>query len=516
MSNINPYIHDFTVDLRNGVTMERAKKPLSQGDAFANKIVVHVLKDGQTVPLDGVAVSASVIRYDGATVPLTGTVEEGAACIVLNDECYAVPGDLLVSVVLAVGEVKQTILRLMLNVETSQTDIIADGGVIGSFSQLLAEIENMRSATAAAISAAERAEAAADKAEGIAPGGGGTGTVTSVNGVEPDEEGNVQITIPEVPAWAMAATKPTYTAKEVGADPAGTAASKVSTHNADEDAHPAIQQLISDLAGRLNALADSDDTTLDQLSEIVAYIKSNKALIDSITTSKVSVADIVNNLTTNVANKPLSAAQGVALKALIDAIKIPTKLSELTGDATHRTVTDAEKAAWDAKSNFSGAYADLTGKPTIPTVPTKVSAFTNDAGYIKQAELDAALKNGQKSAIQEDAQDETVELPGKGDKKKEAKEYSGPSVLSYNLDGRKKIHLANPAYRCYGGGQVTVIIFVNRNGDVMNAQINETVSANDKCLREYALRAARQSKFTKSSTAPERQAGEIVYQFIAQ
>lgn len=178
MSNINPYIHDFTVDLRNGVTMERAKKPLSQGDAFANKIVAHVLKDGQTVPLDGVAVSASVIRYDGATVPLTGTVDEGAACIVLNDECYAVPGDLLVSVVLAIGEVKQTILRLMLNVETSQTDIIADGGVIGSFSQLLAEIENMRAATAAAISAAERAEAAADRAESDVGGGTGSGTGT--------------------------------------------------------------------------------------------------------------------------------------------------------------------------------------------------------------------------------------------------------------------------------------------------------------------------------------------------
>ena len=139
-----------------------------------------------------------------------------------------------------------------------------------------------------------------------------------------------------------------------------------------------------------------------------------------------------------------------------------------------------------------------------------------DQLYKDAAELDAALKNGQKSAIQEDAQDETVELPGKGDKKEEAKEYSGPSVLSYTLDGRKATHLPIPAYRCYGGGQVTVIIFVNRNGDVMNAQINETVSANDKCLREYALRAARQSKFTKSSTAPERQAGEIVYQFIAQ
>ncbi len=139
-----------------------------------------------------------------------------------------------------------------------------------------------------------------------------------------------------------------------------------------------------------------------------------------------------------------------------------------------------------------------------------------DQLYKDAARLDAALKNGQKSAIQEDAQDETVELPGKSGSDKDAKEYSGPSVLSYTLDGRKATHLPIPAYRCYGGGQVTVIIFVNRNGNVVNAQINETVSANDKCLREYALRAARQSKFTKSNTAPERQTGEIVYQFIAQ
>ena len=31
---------------------------------------------------------------------------------------------------------------------------------------------------------------------------------------------------------------------------------------------------------------------------------------------------------------------------------------------------------------FSGNYNDLTGKPVIPTVPTNVSAFTNDAGYL--------------------------------------------------------------------------------------------------------------------------------------
>ena len=33
---------------------------------------------------------------------------------------------------------------------------------------------------------------------------------------------------------------------------------------------------------------------------------------------------------------------------------------------------------------FSGSYNDLTDTPTIPTVPTNVSAFTNDAGYLTE------------------------------------------------------------------------------------------------------------------------------------
>lgn len=67
-----------------------------------------------------------------------------------------------------------------------------------------------------------------------------------------------------------------------------------------------------------------------------------------------------------------------------DIPTVPTALSQLNQDATHRVVTDTEKASWNAKSNFSGKYADLEGKPTIPTVPTKVSAFENDKGYLTQ------------------------------------------------------------------------------------------------------------------------------------
>lgn len=154
---------------------------------------------------------------------------------------------------------------------------------------------------------------------------------------------------PTVPAWAKAAQKPSYTASEVGADPSGTAAAQVAAHNSGTDTHSDIRVLIQGLTDRLNALADSDDTTLDQLSEVVAYIKSNRGLIEAITTSKVSVADIVDNLTTNVSNKPLSAAQGVALKALIDAITIPDTLP----NPNALTFTGAVTGSYDGSAPVS-------------------------------------------------------------------------------------------------------------------------------------------------------------------
>ena len=55
------------------------------------------------------------------------------------------------------------------------------------------------------------------------------------------------------------------------------------------------------------------------------------------------------------------------------ASDIPAKLSDLSDDSTHRLVTDAEKTAWSAKSNFSGSYNDLTNKPTIPSAYTHPS-----------------------------------------------------------------------------------------------------------------------------------------------
>lgn len=199
----------------------------------------------------------------------------------------------------------------------------------------------------------------------------------TLKGVEYDiKDAESRKDVANLPEWAKAPNKPTYTAAEVGADAKGAASESVSEHNTGIDAHSDIRKLISDLADRLNVLADSDDETLDQLSEIVAYIKTNRGLIDAITTGKVSVSDIVDNLSTNAANRPLSAAQGVALKALIDAVSIPTKVSQLENDAEYIT-EDAIPAIPAALPNpqkltFTGAVeAEYDGSEAVSVeIPT--------------------------------------------------------------------------------------------------------------------------------------------------
>ena len=107
----------------------------------------------------------------------------------------------------------------------------------------------------------------------------------------------------------------------------------LNAHSTNTEAHNDIRLVIQSLVTKVNDLLDSDDTTLDQMSEIVAYIKGNRELIESVTTSKVNVSDIIDNLITNMSDMPLSAAQGVRLKALIDSIKVPVKVSELQNDS---------------------------------------------------------------------------------------------------------------------------------------------------------------------------------------
>lgn len=145
---------------------------------------------------------------------------------------------------------------------------------------------------------------------------------------------------------------------------------KVGAHNTSTSAHSDIRVLITNLTTRLNALADSDDTTLDQMSEIVEYIKSNRTLIDSVTTNKINVSDIIDNLTTNSSTKVLAASQGVAIKALIDALQAEV-------DSHTHTISDVTglQTALDGKAASShGTHVSYS--TTAPVMDGTASAGT--------------------------------------------------------------------------------------------------------------------------------------------
>ena len=226
--------------------------------------------------------------------------------------------------------------------------------------------------------------------------------VTSVNG----HSGAVNLNASDVGArpstWMP-------TAADVGADPAETAErktaalrqevntqlvaydkstavnNKISTHNTSPESHADLRLELQRLADRLNAALNSDDTSLDEFKEIVAYIKSNKTLIDGITASKVNVKDIVDNLVTNKSNVPLSAAQGVALKLLIDnldAIVQGKVTAEQLSAAVEQALTTAKESG-----DFDGrrGYAILR-----VTSSTTSSSGTGDTGAAIKYKIELA------------------------------------------------------------------------------------------------------------------------------
>ena len=78
--------------------------------------------------------------------------------------------------------------------------------------------------------------------------------------------------------------------------------------------------------------------------------------------------------------------------ANIEIPTVPANISEFTNDAGYLNKSDADKlyAPIGSSSDGSGSYAtqdfvkDEIAKINIPTVPTNVSEFTNDAGYLTE------------------------------------------------------------------------------------------------------------------------------------
>ena len=138
--------------------------------------------------------------------------------------------------------------------------------------------------------------------------------------------------------------------------------------------------------------------------------------------------------------------------------------------------------------------------------------------YDEARELQRKLDASRRDALAQQAKDEAVDLgPQKGEESSEpAPAYQGPSVISYELAGRKALSLPVPAYKGYGAGDVLVDIEVNPAGRVIAAKVRADGSSADASLHSFAIDAAKRSRFSASADAAKTQQGWILYRFIAQ
>lgn len=134
------------------------------------------------------------------------------------------------------------------------------------------------------------------------------------------------------------------------------------------DSLKATHKLVDDF---INCGADGG--TMDRLVELVTQINANKDSIDLILNGKIDVSAIVNDLTTGGTDKVLSAEQGKALKALIDALQtsLEQQLANVHTHANKDAVLD-KLTAVDGALQFNGAGVGETRHwtSTVTEVPT--------------------------------------------------------------------------------------------------------------------------------------------------
>ena len=102
-------------------------------------------------------------------------------------------------------------------------------------------------------------------------------------------------------------------------------------------------------------------------------IKGDCTITNTLTVSNVNSANVLKTVTIDGTTVTVTKGDGTTYT-------LSTQDTVYTHPATH----PASMITGLASVATSGSYSDLSNKPTIPVVPTNVSAFINDAGYLTQ------------------------------------------------------------------------------------------------------------------------------------
>lgn len=158
--------------------------------------------------------------------------------------------------------------------------------------------------------------------------------------------------------------------------------SELTAHNTSTTSHQDIRTTLTELVQKVNGFLDSDNTDLDTLNDIITYIQANRSSIETLTTDKINVSDIVDGLSSTDSSKVLSAKQGNALKALIDAISTSISNVDNTSDA-NKPVSTAQQTAIDAAYENATKYADTKIADLIDGAPETMDTLKEVAEAIQ-------------------------------------------------------------------------------------------------------------------------------------
>ena len=160
-----------------------------------------------------------------------------------------------------------------------------------------------------------------------------------------------------------------------------------------------ISTLIGGAPGVLNTLGEIADALNSQTTVGTALTNLITKTQNDLTLANVAMQNYINGKIAIVNASFAGYVDGIANSGTITSSDVisalgftPYNASNPAGYITSTSISG--KANISALSNvaFTGSYNDLSNKPTITSVPTVVSAFINDAGYITSANV-ASVSN---------------------------------------------------------------------------------------------------------------------------
>lgn len=154
---MDPMLHVYYINLRNGTVQQKIAKPLSGGSINADQFEIHLQDCGRIVDLSSATVIGAVYRSDNSVVPLTAVAKDDAVLITLDKYCYAIPGMITLKVKIADEGILRTALSISMTVDEPDSAVIINNETLGTLSELVEAIDSMDTAAAEAQQVVDRA-----------------------------------------------------------------------------------------------------------------------------------------------------------------------------------------------------------------------------------------------------------------------------------------------------------------------------------------------------------------------